>query len=249
MTEELLATPSASLKAVLLFVHVIGVALGLGAATLIDLLVVRMLVAGKIAPSQPGFIQFASAIVPAGLALLWLSGLGLLAYYSAFDLAALQNPKVWTKVAIVAVLTLNGLFIHAVVLPLIARQTGRRLFDGISEVSKSLLLTAGAVSITSWYVPLFLAVSKPMNFVVPAQAILGSYVVLLAVAVIASQLLARILAPRAIHVLRGQSKPVFGHGEIAPDGNRRSPTRQRRSVKSNGSTSMAAASGPGASDS
>jgi hypothetical protein len=135
--------------------------------------------------------------VTAGLALLWLSGLSLLAYYSAFDLAALQNPKVWAKVAIVAVLTLNGLFIHAAVLPLIARQAGRGLFDGVSEVGKSLFLTAGAVSITSWYVPLFLAVSRPLNFVVPAQAILSSYAALLVIAVIGCQLFARISRIRA----------------------------------------------------
>ena len=196
MTAELLASPAQIVKAVLLFVHLIGLALGLGAATLLDLLVARMLVAGKIAPSQPAFIEFAAAVVTAGLALLWLSGLGLLAYYSAFDLTALQNPKVWAKVAIVAVLTLNGLFIHAAVLPLIRRQAGRGLFDGISEVRKSLLLTAGAVSITSWFVPVFLAVSRPLNFVVPAQIILGAYVLLLVVAVIGSHLFARALPTR-----------------------------------------------------
>jgi hypothetical protein len=212
MIAELLASSAASLKAALLFVHLIGLALGLGAATLLDLLVARMLVTGKIAPSQPGFIHFASAIVTAGLALLWLSGLGLLAHYSAFDPAALQNPKV----AIVAVLTLNGLFIHAQVLPLITRQAGRGLFDGISEVRKSLLLTAGAVSITSWYMPLFLAVSKPLNFVVPTQTILATYAMLLVVAVLGSQLLARISPTRAIRAFRGQSK--------APMKRRRSPS-------------------------
>ncbi len=148
------------------------------------------------------------------MALLWLSGLGLLAYYSAFDLAALQNPKVWAKVAIVAVLTLNGLFIHAQVLPLITRQAGRGLFDGISEVRKSLLLTAGAVSIISWYMPLFLAVSRPLNFVVPAQTILSAYGVLLVVAVIGSQLLARISPAQTIRAFRGRSK---------------APTKRRRS--------------------
>jgi hypothetical protein len=206
MTAELLASPAPIVKAVLLFVHLIGLALGLGAATLLDLLVVRMLVAGKIAPSQPAFIEFAAAVVTAGLALLWLSGLGLLAYYSAFDLTALQNPKVWAKVAIVAVLTLNGLFIHAAVLPLIKRQAGRGLFDGISEVRKSLLLTAGAVSITSWFMPVFLAVSRPLNFVVPAQIILAAYVVLLVVAVIGSHLFARILPTRTSRRKKPQRK-------------------------------------------
>ena len=206
MTAELLASPAPIVKAVLLFVHLIGLALGLGAATLLDLLVVRMLVAGKIAPSQPAFIEFAAAVVTAGLALLWLSGLGLLAYYSAFDLTALQIPKVWAKVAIVAVLTLNGLFIHAAVLPLIKRQAGRGLFDGISEVRKSLLLTAGAVSITSWFMPVFLAVSRPLNFVVPAQIILAAYVVLLVVAVIGSHLFARILPTRTSRRKKPQRK-------------------------------------------
>jgi hypothetical protein len=54
--------------------------------------------------------------------------------------------------------------------------------------------------------PLFLAVSKPLNFVVPAQTILATYGVLLLAAVIGSQLLARISPTRTIRAFRGQSK-------------------------------------------
>lgn len=186
-----------ALEPALLFLHLIGLALGLGTASLLDLLVLRALIRGRIAPADVGFIRFAAAVVTAGLALLWLSGLGLLACYSAFDLPALQNPKLWVKIFIVAVLSLNGLAIHAHLLPLIRRQAGRGLFEGVSRMKSSLLLATGAISVVSWYVPLLLGIAKPLNFVVPAPTLLLAYGALLAAAVLAALLLGRFLPRRS----------------------------------------------------
>lgn len=194
------------LKPALLFLHLIGLALGLGTATLLDLLILRALVRGRIASADLGVVRFAAAVVTAGLALLWLSGLGLLACFSAFDLQALQNPKLWVKILVVALLSLNGLAIHAQLLPLIHRQSGRGLFDGVSRIKTSLVLASGAVSITSWYVPLLLGIAKPLNFVVPAPTLLLGYGALLAAALSAAMLLAWLLPrkPAARPVATGQ---------------------------------------------
>lgn len=194
MPADILTLSLATLKPALLFLHLIGLALGLGSASLVDLLVLRALIRRRFEPAEVCFVRFASAVVTAGLALLWLSGLGLLACYSAFDLAALQNPKLWVKILVVAVLSLNGLAIHAFALPLIGRQAGRGLFDGVTRMNSCLLLATGTVSATSWYVPLFLGIAKPLNFVVPAAPLLLAYGAALAAALLAAFLLGRWLA-------------------------------------------------------
>lgn len=207
MPADMFSLSLATLKPALLFLHLIGLALGLGSASLLDLLLLRTLRRRRILPAEVAFIRFASAVVTAGLALLWLSGLGLLACYSAFDLPALQNPKLWVKILIVALLSLNGLAIHAFLLPLVRRQAGRDLFDGVSAAKSSLLLVAGAVSVTSWYVPMFLGVAKPLNFVVPALALLAAYGALLAAAMLAALLFGRLRA-------RSRAAGVAAPGQI-----------------------------------
>ena len=115
----------------------------------------------------------------------------------AFDPAKITNPKVWAKMAIVGMLTLNGVFIHRAVLPLIRRGIGRTLFNGMSTAQRGVLLASGVVSGTSWYVPLLLGATPQLNFVVPAWAILAAYSALLAGGISITLGVARIALPVA----------------------------------------------------
>ena len=100
-------------------------------------------------------------------------------HYGVFEPAKLQNPKIWAKIAIVAVLSINGLLVHYFVLPRIRSQVGKRLLDGLSPFDCSLVLLAGTVSVISWYVPLILGAIPQLNYVVPAEVILSSYALLM----------------------------------------------------------------------
>lgn len=195
-----------ALKAMLRVVHLIGLAVGLGGATLLDLVVLRFLVLNTISDEHYRIVAFASGVVATGLGLLWLSGLGLLLHYEMFEPEKLANPKIWAKVAIVATLTLNGAFIHHTVLPFIRRNVGRRMFQGVSNSQRALLLGTGVVSGVSWYAPLLLASIPQLNFVVPAWMILTVYSVALASGIV--------LANTVMHVvaLRGVAAPVRSHG-------------------------------------
>jgi hypothetical protein len=124
-------------------------------------------------------VDFSSKIVTIGLGLLWISGIGFLIHYGVFEPAKLQNPKIWAKIAIVAVLSVNGLLLHYFVLPRIRNQVGKRLLDGLSPFDCSLVLLAGTVSTISWYVPLILGAIPQLNYVVPAEVILSIYALLL----------------------------------------------------------------------
>jgi hypothetical protein len=184
-----------ALKSGLRVVHFLGLVLGLGAATLLDLIILRFLIKQEVSADHCQTVEFSSKVVAVGLALLWVSGFGFLLHYELFDPAKLGNQKVWAKIAIVGILTLNGMFIHRLVLPLIRRNIGRSFFDGLSNVQRSLLLILGVVSGISWYVPMLLGSIPQLNFVVPAWIILSAYGMLLIMGVALIQVIAQFVLP------------------------------------------------------
>ena len=181
-------------------VHFCGLVLGVGAATLLDLIIARFILIRGISSEHVHVIDFSSRIVTIGLVLLWISGIGFLIHYGISEPAKLQNPKIWAKIAIVAVLSVNGLLVHYFVLPRIRSQVGKRLLDGLSPSDCSLVLLAGTVSVISWYVPLILGAIPQLNYVVPAEVILSSYALLLVVL--------NTVIQGAIVFFRGYSIPV-----------------------------------------
>ena len=176
---QLVSSDPAWIKTGLRVVHLCGLVLGVGAATLLDLIIARFILMRGISNEHVYVVDFSSKIVTIGLVLLWVSGIGFLVHYGFFEPAKLENPKIWAKIAIVVVLSLNGLLVHHFVLPRIRDQVGKRLLDGLSPFDCSLVLFAGTVSAISWYVPLILGAIPQLNFVVPAEVILSSYALLL----------------------------------------------------------------------
>jgi hypothetical protein len=176
---QVLLSDPAWIRTGLRVVHFCGLVLGVGAATLLDLIIARFILMRGISFEHVYVVDFSSKIVTIGLGLLWISGIGFLIHYGVFEPAKLQNPKIWAKIAIVAVLSVNGLLLHYFVLPRIRNQVGKRLLDGLSPSDCSLVLLAGTVSVISWYVPLILGAIPQLNYVVPAEVILSSYALLL----------------------------------------------------------------------
>lgn len=173
--------PAETARTGLRFLHFIGLAAGLGGATMLDLLLLRFFVTGPVSAERAAVVEFAARVVDAGLKLLWLTGFGFLLLYALSDPLKLQNPKVHAKLMVVLILTLNGFFIHAVILPHLRRQAGRPLFQGMGRMQRALFAASGAVSAVSWYTPVALGVFSQLNFAVPALLILTCYGLLIAV--------------------------------------------------------------------
>jgi hypothetical protein len=176
----LLADPVATLKTGLRFVHFIGLALGLGAATLLDLLLLRFFIRENISRELWGIFHFSTKVVNVGLLILWATGIGFIVHYALFDPVKLTNGKIWAKLAIVMVLTVNGAFIHSFILPRLRAQVGRTLFCGMTPTQKIAFQISGAISVTSWYIPVVLGAFPQLNFTVPLTTILISYLILMA---------------------------------------------------------------------
>jgi hypothetical protein len=165
-----------------LAIHLLGCAFGIGASTILDLRVLQLLSGRRVSTEDVVFAQLLGWFVRGGLALLWLSGLCFLVRYWYFAPELLGNPKLHAKIAVVLTLTLNGLVIEFVALPLLVRQHGRALFDGLPRSMQAGVLIAGTVSATSWYGAFVLGITRELNFAVSSGVILAAYLILLVLA-------------------------------------------------------------------
>jgi hypothetical protein len=169
-----------ALKNATRFLHFIGLALGLGAATLLDLMLLRFFVKGRISRENWHVVEFGAKMVSFGLFILWATGVAFILQYAFTDPVKLTNEKLWAKLVIVAVLTINGMFIHSVILPRLKARIGRPIFAGMGNFARTAFVMAGAISATSWYAPVAIGAFSQLNFAVPATVLLSIYAVLLA---------------------------------------------------------------------
>ena len=117
--------------------------------------------------------------VGAGLALLWLSGIAFLVLYAANQPQALENPKLWAKITVVSVLTVNGMFLHRRVFA--SMEEGRGWTPQGDLLRRYSILVA--VSVASWVTATLLGTVKELNGVAPYATLLGLYGLAIAAAV------------------------------------------------------------------
>lgn len=127
---------SEMIKELLLLLHLVGVAFGVGGAWILDALLIFHLKKNIITKDKLHFINFTSKIVLIGLSVLWVSGLSFLIHYFLFSPENLTNQKVWAKVFIVFTLTVNGYFIHKKMLSALNEISGKTILDLFSLPQK-----------------------------------------------------------------------------------------------------------------
>lgn len=173
------SVPRSPVRTGLILVHVLGLALGLGAALFMDLWLASRLYRIPFAQTDQAMLDFGSKLVTGGLALLWVSGLGFLLYYYDAAPAALANGKIWGKVAIVTLLSLNGMFIHRVVLPSLSARSGRPLLEGASLATAAPMIGSAAISVSGWTTAAVLGLVKWFNFAFSASEFVLAYATIL----------------------------------------------------------------------
>ncbi len=173
-----------NLKSLITFSHLAGLAFGLGGAWILDLFIVRYFRSEAVTMERYQFLEFVSKLVLAGLVMLWISGLLFVLYYYFYTPEYLYNQKVWAKTFIVIVLSLNGVLVHRKLMPVIKRSIGSNLLTSLSPKEMRSMLSIGTVSVISWLFPIVLGVAKTLNFTVSAFVIAGSYMTVLAIALL-----------------------------------------------------------------
>ncbi|CAA0109852.1 Uncharacterised protein [BD1-7 clade bacterium] len=168
-----------NLKSIITFIHIAGLAMGVGGAWILDAMLLKDLKDQVLTSERYDVIQFVSNIVISGLCLLWLSGLAFVAFYYFYQPEYLGNEKVWAKMAIVFILSLNGFLVHTYVLPELKRAIGSALFDVLPDKKITPIIAVGVTSFISWMFPIVLGVSKSLNFSTPAWQIISFYLAIL----------------------------------------------------------------------
>ena len=165
-----------NLKSLLLFFHLAGLAMGVGGAWMLDVFLVRH--SGSVISKEKfDVIEFVSRFVLFGLLILWVSGFAFIAFYYFFTPELLSNQKVWAKLFVVSVLSVNGYFIHSYMLPKLRRYIGRNLIRSAPTSELRMMAIMGTVSFVSWLFPIILGVAKTLNFSMPAIDIISFYLV------------------------------------------------------------------------
>lgn len=152
--------------------HVIGAAIGLGGATMSDLLFFRAIKDRLISTDQFHLLQSAATCVSGGLVLVVVTGLPLL----LMNPEMLAQPRVQAKLTAVLVLIVNGFILHFALLRFLERHVDRHLEPEDLERRHWLFAGSGATSIVSWYTPLVLATVGYYYVRLPYIELLGLYI-------------------------------------------------------------------------
>lgn len=152
------------LHQILIFGHIIGTAIGLGGATIADILFFRSIRDKKISHDEYLTLKLLSKIIMTGFIFLIISGLGFLVllYVNYGSLAGMPD-RMLAKLCIVAVIFLNSQVLARKVLPLLHQSIGKNI-QPILEQHSLVILTSGTVSIISWYSTIILAMWREIPF-------------------------------------------------------------------------------------
>jgi uncharacterized membrane protein len=181
-------------RPIVLVLHAVGAAVGLGGATIADVLFFRFLKDFKISEWESEVLAALSQIIWFALAVLVVTGAGL--YFS--DMEALhKSSKFLVKVIAVGVIIVNGAFLNLLVSPKLVQISFGEKHDhhpGELHHMRKVAFALGAISITSWYFAFVLGSlrSVPIGF----APLLFAYLAVVAAAVFGSQLFERSFARR-----------------------------------------------------
>lgn len=186
-----LGTILAHNRGIILGLHLFGVILGVGGASITDILFFKFIKDFRISSDEATIISVVSQIIWFGLAILILSGIGL--YLPEADRFN-QSSKFLVKVVAVGVILVNGAFLNLVVAPRLIHITFGGPHHHKSGELKHLRKVAyalGAISITSWYCAFILGLIKsiPLSFTTLVSVFFG----VLGVAVVISQLFEQVM--------------------------------------------------------
>ncbi|KVP43782.1 hypothetical protein [Burkholderia ubonensis] len=163
----------------IVFVHLIACCVSIGLVLTSDIAMVKRLLDSD-APADLAQVHLPSLQRTISLALmvLWVTGIAIVAFdMRTQGLTYLHNPKLQAKIAIVALLTFNGIALHSAVLPALEK-AGSLL--KLSFERRMVAIFLGVVSAVSWFYAAMLGVGRPLSWKYSLFQILAAYPALIA---------------------------------------------------------------------
>lgn len=163
----------------ILYAHLIACCVAIGSILSSDFAMLKALIKQEKSPvAESAHMQHLQTTVFWALVLLWITGLAIIGVDMLGKGAEyLLNPKLQAKIAVVMLLTLNGIFLHHKVLPAI-QKAGCLL--SMSFDKRTFALLAGVVSGVSWFYAAFLGIGRALSWKYSLVEILIMYPLLIA---------------------------------------------------------------------
>jgi hypothetical protein len=162
-----------SIYEIIVTLHVVSAAVGVGAAATSDTIFLRSIRNRNISRDQFVLIRAASRVVFGGLIILTLTGI----YMMFLNAELVRMPHFQLKMTAVLFLMLNGLIFHAKLLPFFKQHMDVKLSKEHISSKQWLFAITGAVSAVSWFTALIIAVMGDTGIGYPLMA--GIYIVVM----------------------------------------------------------------------
>jgi hypothetical protein len=168
------------LNTLLLFSHLLATCIAVGVLLIQDIALARA--QGKaLSKIEITELQLSAKRVSIALVALWISGIALVTQGYLGHPDYLLNEKLWAKITVVFVLTINGIILHYYSFPRITTSNG---LSDLTFSEKTLVALSGSVSSMSWLFACFLGIARPWNFTASYSSMMLIYISLIAVAFI-----------------------------------------------------------------
>ncbi len=154
-------------KIIFTIIHVLGAVIGMGSAIMSDLLFNFYSKDRKLNDTEKSTLRFLSNIVWIGLIFIILSGIGL---FLSNPEKYMASHKFISKILVMVVLLVNGIFLHKVVSPHFDDK-GLLKFKN-RRGTRQIAFICGAISLISWTIVLILGILSKINYTF-IQFILG----------------------------------------------------------------------------
>jgi hypothetical protein len=142
--------------------HLLACCVALGLILVSDIETVWQLFFGDGAGPSPEHVEKLQNSVFLALAALWATGIGIIALdYEQKGVEYFENPKLQAKLGVVAILTLNGFFLHLYTLPKIKR-AGSLIF--LRPIALKIAVMSGSISAVSWLYAALFGVGKTLSW-------------------------------------------------------------------------------------
>ncbi len=188
----------------ILLLHAVISAIGLGAATTADFLFIRFLKDLKISPKEKQTLDFISQLIWFSLGLIILSGIGI--YLTRME-ELHQSPKFLAKSLIVLIILINGAFLNLLISPHLVQlsfnlqeKSDQKINEKQIYRLRKLAFTLGSISLVSWYSAFILGELPNINQ--NFTFLIVFYFIIIGIAILFSQLLENYYSRKA-------SKKIF----------------------------------------
>lgn len=177
-----------NLDLIFLIGHLVGVALGVGGATVADILFMKEIGSDKLSSKGLDTLKTMSVIIWLGALFLVASGIGFIWLHQMENpgSALIYSEKLAAKLIIVGIVIVNGLVLNLKVTPLLETAVGKPNLQKFILTHGTLFFTTAAISVTSWYSALVIGAIRIRGLAF--EHVLGIYLVVLIIAILISNM-------------------------------------------------------------